>query len=276
MVINHNEYGNDPQAGLTRHGSAPEAGAPVDPFAAAVVIPTIFRASLDRAITSVFNQDIKKRCQLLVGIDKVIGDFEMPSILRKLPDNWSLTVLNLGYSTSVRHGGIHKAKDGGALRTILSYAAHSRYVAYLDDDNWWGCEHLSSLGQSIQGADYAYSFRWFVDPKTQNPLVVDQWESVGPGRGVYARRFDGFVDPNTLMIDKTKCEDILRFWTLPLPGDTMGTTADRQVFHALQKSYRGIATNKPTVFYVMDPDDTNHQARLHHISRRSARYPDWE
>jgi len=60
-----------------------------------------------------------------------------------------VTLLNLGYSTSVLNSGIHLASSGGALRSILTYCANSRYVAYLDDDNWWDETHQPSLLAAI-------------------------------------------------------------------------------------------------------------------------------
>ena len=270
-------FSDSPETALTVRSTRTTGEGNLAPYKVAVVMPTILRPTLMRAARSVFGQDIPGRCQLLIGIDKAVGDFSIITELMSLcPDNWTVTVLNLGYSTSVRHGGLHLAKDGGALRTILSYAAHSRYVAYLDDDNWWAPNHLTGLFVAIQERDYAYSLRWFVDQSTNQPLVVDQWESVGPARGMYRDQFGGFIDPNTLMIDKTRCEDVLPWWSRPLLGDKKGMSADRHVFHALQKKHQGFATNKPTCFYVMDPNDGLHPLRLRLIQHSHRRYPDWD
>ena len=131
----------------THHGSRT-----AQRFAAAVVLPTILRPSLLRAVKSVYAQDALGSLQLLLGIDTKVGD---PGLLEQIvalkPDNWVLTICDLGYSTAVRNGGIYPAGDGGSLRTILSYAANSPFVAYLDDDNWWAPDHLSSLLQSNRG-----------------------------------------------------------------------------------------------------------------------------
>src|SRR5262249_10922795 len=113
------------------------------PFAVAVVIPTVRRGSLVRAVRSVYAQDIAGTIQVLIGIDQPLGDGSaLTQIERECPAHCLLSVFDLGYSTSVRHGGLHPSHDGGVLRTLLSYAAHSRYVAYLDDDNWWAPNHL--------------------------------------------------------------------------------------------------------------------------------------
>jgi hypothetical protein len=243
-----------------------------EPFAAAVVMPTILRPSLQRAVASIYAQNIEDRCQLLFGIDKVNGDHNVLNYaIQNRPPNWALTVLNLGYSTSVRNGGIHLAQDGGALRCVLSYCANSRFLCYLDDDNWWNQNHISSLLKAIVDHDYAYSYRWFVDPVSGEPLAVDTWESVGPGVGIFSQPNGGFVDPNTLMIDKTRCEEVLRWWTIPLSNDEKGMTADRHVFHALNQKYRGNGTLKPSCFYTLDPNDGLHSMRMRIINSKAKR-----
>lgn len=231
------------------------------PFDAAVVIPTTCRPSLLRAVHSVFHQIGVQRIHTLIGIDTVRGnDAVIDDILDTRPAQHAVTVLHLGYSTSIRHGGIYGTIDGGAIRTILTYAANSRYVSYLDDDNWIGETHIARLLRAIQGQDWAFTLRWFVDPETNQPLAVDRWESVGPGEGVFRDRFGGFVDPNCLMIDKVRCSQVPGLWTLPLRPRT--PTADRTVFEALRRSKAVGSTGEPTAYYVTNSHDENHRIRL--------------
>lgn len=147
------------------------------------------------------------------------------------------------------------------MRTILSYAARSRLVAYLDDDNWWAADHLSTLTRAVAGHDWAFSLRWYVDADTDTPLCVDRWESVGQSAGVFEKKYGGFVDPSCLLIDKVACESALRLWCHPLPGDTTGMSADRTVF-AYLRGKRGIGTERATAYYRMGASDANHSARL--------------
>ena len=254
---------------MTRHAIHSHHGSRAGQrFAAAVVMPTLLRPTLLRAVQSVYDQDALGALQLLIGIDTKAGD---PALLEQIvalkPDNWVLTICDLGYSTAVRNGGIYPAGDGGSLRTILSYAANSPFVAYLDDDNWWAPDHLSSLLRAIAGAQWAFSLRWFVDEATQQPLAVDSWESVGPGRGVYQKKFGGFVDPSTLLIDKIACEPVLRWWCQPLPGDPRAMSADRQVFNLL-RHYKCQGSGKPTCFYTMQSSDGMHSSRMRQIRKR--------
>jgi len=228
------------------------------PFDAAVVMPSILRPELARALRSVYEQDLAGRIQVLVGIDKPLGDRAViEEACRGRASNVAVSVLDLGYSTSVRHGGVHNAADGGSLRAILSFLANTRYIAYLDDDNLWSPNHLSSLLAAIKSYQYAFSLRWFIDDETLEPICIDEWHSVGPNRGKFKATFGGFIDPNTLMIDKIECLPMLYLWSQS-PGNP-GVFADRLVFDALRNNFRGIGTERATSYYTIGADGTSWQ-----------------
>jgi hypothetical protein len=249
-------------ASFMRTWGAP-AGSLQEPAAVAVVIPTILRPSLIRALTSVFAQDFGGRIHVLIGIDAPQGEMEMlDATCRVAPPHCIVQALYPGYSTSVRHNGQWAARDGGALRTILSYLANAPLIAYLDDDNWWGPRHLASLARAIDPVDWAFSLRWFVHPETAAPVCVDQWESVGPDAGIYRTRFNGFVDPNCLMIKTEACAAAIPWWTVPLQGDPKGMSADRHVFDYLRRHHKSACTGEASAFYVVDPADSMHPTRL--------------
>jgi len=237
---------------------------PQAPFDVAVVIPTLLRPTLDQAVRSVYAQDLDGRVQILIGVDRAEGDrgvFE--ALAADLPARMALTVLDPGYSTSLRWGGLHRALDGGALRTVLSYLANSRRVAYLDDDNWMTPDHLSALTAALGTGLWAYSLRWFVpDPREGLDPAVDVWESIGPGRGLFAAKLGGWVDPNCLMLDKIAGESALAAWARPIEA-LGGWSADRNVFRqlvALQPDPG--AVGRPTVHYRLNPTDDMHRLRL--------------
>lgn len=233
------------------------------PYDVAVVMPTVGRACILDAVASVYAQQGVGRIQLLIGVDAPRGDFRrLLELLESAPAHVAPCLFYPGYSTSIRHGGLHPAYDGGALRTVLSYMANARHLAYLDDDNWWGPDHLRSLLAAISGRDWAFALRWFVHPESRKPICIDTWESVGPGRGVFTQKFGGWADPNCLMIDKLTCEPALRWWTIPLPGDHNATSADRHVFHWLNLKGKPGESGQASVFYTMQPGDETHRSRL--------------
>lgn len=231
-------------------------------FDVAVVMPTLLRPTLADALNAIFTQEFRGRTQVLLGVDVPQGDLAMvDAICAARPSHCVVQLFHPGYSTSVRHGGLCDAQDGGVLRQLLSLLANSPRIAYLDDDNWWHPQHLALLTRVIDGVDYAFTHRWFVHPHTKKIVARDEWESVGPGRGIYAGKFGGFVDPSCLMIDKRKCAEILPLWTRPQPLDGKGMSSDRTVFQALAPR-RGFRIDAPTVYYRMDPNDTMHAERL--------------
>lgn len=238
------------------------------PYDVAVVMPTVGRSVIIDAVESVFLQRAG-RIQLLIGVDRPAGDLDfLDAFLGGCPPQVTVHLVYPGYSTSVRHGGVTPARDGGALRAALTILANSRYVAYLDDDNWWGEDHLRDLLSAVEHRAWAYSLRYFVHPESRKPVCIDEWESVGPGRGVFREKFGGFVDRNCLLIDKVACWPAVGLWTVPFAGDAKGMSADCNVFHFLKNHSEPGATGKPTAFYALDPVDGRHASRLRVMGRR--------
>jgi len=217
------------------------------PFDVAVVTPTVGRPALGDAIESVFQQDFQGRIQMLVGFDigGEIPDFLWP-VMRRRPPNVSVLLLHLPYSTFRRHGGLHAPADGGSLRTILSYMANSRRVAYLDDDNRWAPAHLRLLLQAIEGKAYAFAPRLLVGAENGEPLGPDIWDSMGPGHGRLASE-GGFVDPNCLMVDKLAVGPRIGFWSETVDGNPRDS-ADREFFKSIRDLPYG-AVSQATVEY---------------------------
>lgn len=218
------------------------------PFDVAVVIQTVGRSTLGQAVESVFSQDLAGRIQLLIGVDQwKAGDASLLKELRQqCPDHIDLMILELGYATSRHYGGLYSNAYGGALRTILTYMANSRYVAYLDDDNWFAPNHLSSLVHAARGKAWAFSHRIFVDANSDTELCEDSWESMGPGKGVYGQAQGGFVDTSSILIDKLACHYAIPAWSEgPYQG---GVGEDRHFFSKIKALPHG-GTNLPTSYY---------------------------
>ena len=239
-------------------------------FDAAVIIPTILRPTLVRAVQSVFNQDLRGRIQLLIGVDQRGDSGILETAARECPGNVFLSVFDPGYSTSMRHGGIYSNRFSGALRTILSYAANSKYIAYLDDDDWWGRGHLSGLLSAIAGKDWAFSYRWLVDRETGWPICQDEWDSLGPGKGINQERFGGFVGPSNLLLDKEACHFVMPYWSLSPFKD--GTGEDRLVFQELLLHHSWAAGGAYSCFYEMPREVQSH---AHHAREFEARKIGW-
>ncbi len=257
---------------LRTYADAPADTAVLQPPAGvAVVIPTILRPTLVRAVQAVFAQNFPGRIHILIGIDALLGSLDLlDEACAGRPSHCVVQALYPGYSTSVRHGGVTRSNSGGSLRCVLSLLANSHRIAYLDDDNWFHPDHLASLCAAAEHAPWAYSLRWFMHPETARPICIDNWESVGHGKGIFAERFGGFVDTNCLLIDKRVCEPALLAWNAPLPGDADGQSEDRMVYDLLRRSYASAGTNRATTYYQINPADGIHPIRLQLMGDRYA------
>ena len=217
------------------------------PFDVAVVMATIVRPTFAQALHSIYAQRFEGRIQVLIGIDRWAGNrAALEQLVSQRPSHVAVTVVDLGYSTSQRNGGLYPSAYGGALKTILSYAANSRYVTYLDDDNWYAADHLATLRDAISGKDWAFSLRYFVEATTGELLCPDTWESMGPERGVYGQAQGGFVDTNCYLIDKLACHDVFQEWAMTRYAG--GTGGDRQILHRLKRRPWG-TNNAHSVYY---------------------------
>lgn len=221
-----------------------ETQQPVD---VAIIMPTILRPVITRAIRSIYEQDFGGRIQILIGVDKPFGDLELlQQCLQRRPGNISATVLTLPWSTSIRHGGIHQAMDAGSLRTILSFMANSRLVTYLDDDNSILPTHIRMLFNAIQGKAWAFTHRMLIDEKTDRKLAVDRWDSLGPNQGRMAKQ-GGFVDTNCLMLDKLACGRALSRWS-----EGPGVASDRSLFASIRNAPYGTVSEATVNYYIRE------------------------
>jgi len=233
-----------------------------------IVIVTVCRDSLLRALASIYVQNFQGMIQVLIGIDCDLynqEDYLKKTILGSAPKFIKIEWINIGYSTSKRHGGVHSCFFGGSLRTALTFLASSRYVMYLDDDDWLSPTHCSLILDSINGRKWAFSYSIYSDGNLSKGLCVDKIESVGIGKGIYANKFGGFVRPSGLAIDKIQLSHIIHLWS-ESPYET-GDGEDRLIFDKLKEFPNDFGcTNEATIFYTIDPKDGMHKVRLDYIT----------
>ncbi len=113
--------------------------------AVTVVIPTLAsrRELLQRALDSVYAQSYRDFDIMVVpdGPTPVGWHYTYP-------DDIIPKTLPLGR----RWGGL-----GERNRLVAGLLTQTDYIAYLDDDNWWTPDHLSSLMAAIDDKDFAYT-----------------------------------------------------------------------------------------------------------------------
>jgi len=222
-------------------------------FDAAVVVVTRRRGALEGALRSIVAQEGAGRVQILVGVD---GDGDRAAIARlqgELPDTIALTVLDPGYSTARGRGGLYASAEGGSLRALLTLLANARLVGYLGETSRYAPTHLADLKRAIGDRAWAWSRRWFADRASGATICRDDWESVGPGRGIYHASEGGYAAADTLLLDKLRCNGILTAW---VNADAEGRGDDRNLFRSL-KSLPNAPTGEPSVTSAVN------LARLH-------------
>lgn len=235
-----------------------------------IAMTTIGRKSLFAVLEKLNNQSFDGQIQILLGLD-IDKNGEFYSILDKFKaiqkNNVEIAVLDIGYSTSVRHGGIHTNKFGGSLRAALTFLAKYRFVTFLDDDDFPEENHLEELFNAVQGKSWAFTLCNFVNDKNIF-LCQDVNESVGPGKGTFKAIFNGYVRPSALIVDKIKTEEITFNWSKALNIGT-GDGDDRLIFSSLLKFKDFGETGKYTLNYVIDPKDGMHKSRVAEIKKQN-------
>lgn len=143
---------------------------------ALVIIPTIGSNDLAQAVNSVLKQTYyETHCLVVVDgpqfhykVNRVLGDNFI------LVDNEKLFRCDLPFNTGA--GGWY----GQRIMTAFSYLNDYDYVMFLDQDNWFDWDHVSSLVKTIEENEYewAYSLRK-ITGKFGNFVCLDNCESLG-------------------------------------------------------------------------------------------------
>jgi glycosyltransferase involved in cell wall biosynthesis len=120
----------------------------------AVITPTIANSALVKAIDSVKKQTHKNLHHLVVvdGIEYFDQVMRLPI---PTPDASSLTITSAPFNTG--HGGWNGQRIYAAYPHLLDHD----YILFLDEDNWWDENHVSSLVDICEARklDFSYSLR---------------------------------------------------------------------------------------------------------------------
>jgi len=162
-----------------------------------VVIPTIGASTLFDAVDSVLDQDYDTECMVVIDgfeyEDKVWNEIWM------LEEHPRCHVMILPYNVGAN--GFY----GHRVYAAIGHLVNTDYICYLDQDNWFDVNHVSSLVNVIdrKGLDWAYSYRKIVD-KQGKLICNDNCESLG--------KTTQFVDTNCYMVSRKVAEAIGHVW----------------------------------------------------------------
>lgn len=196
------------------------------------VIPTLGRASLSTAVESALDQSLSDH-RIVVVTDGPVG---VPS----LPANDQVSVVSLPVPV----------RSPGALRNIGMSLAASAFVAFLDDDNIWSKDHLSTCLDTLRstGADVAYAA---CTRALAGGEVVD---TIGRPWDHRAFRHENWIDVSSLVLARR-----FRYRWSRLPakagkGDDGTFGEDWSLVYAAGFRRRVVFTGKATVQYTMSPE----------------------
>lgn len=181
-----------------------------------VVIPTYNRAALlDQAIASV-------QAQNWINTEIIVVGDGCPDLKEKA----GATTINL--NKNYGSGGAVPRNHGIAL-------ARGHYIAYLDDDNRWLEDHLSSLVVALQKKERRWGF---------SSMLVDYFGRPVPIRFSEPRR--GGIDTSCVMHERSLIAEV-GWWK---DRAEAGYAHDWEFFSRFTQPY--VATGKATVWYNLE------------------------
>jgi glycosyltransferase involved in cell wall biosynthesis len=139
---------------------------------ATVIIPTTGAPELAKAIDSIFAQTYPTNCYVVVD-----GIEHYQQVTEVIGDRIQNIGLNIAYlPMNVGSGGFY----GHRVYAAFSHLVNSKYILYLDQDNWFDIDHVETCVKNIEigNLDWCYALRTICD-KDGNQLVNDNCESLG-------------------------------------------------------------------------------------------------
>ena len=138
-----------------------------------VITPSIGTSKLIDAIRSVQNQTYSNLTHIVVADGPEAYD-KVFDICVDLQDAHP-TIMSLPYNTGKTGGNFY----GHRIYAGVPHLINSDYIFFLDEDNWYELEHISSLVEVLdRGNDFVYSFRKVYTPEKEY-ITDDNCEALG-------------------------------------------------------------------------------------------------
>lgn len=154
------------------------------------------RTSLDEAVASVAAQDVDAEVRLTVWVEGA-GTVDLP------PGSEWVQVIRLDRGDA---RGLDQADRIATARDLAVRNSTGDYIAFLDDDNAWAPDHLSSLLASLgPGILAAHSWRTLTSADG-TPTVVDRFPWLPPGEES-RRRFEDLARAGVMTPDEAVVRD---------------------------------------------------------------------
>ena len=176
---------------------------------------------MKKAINSVINQDCQGVTHLLV-VDGSCYEKKVNEIVSGYADK-KIRMLSLPFNTG-RNGF-----NGHRIYAASAYLVDHEYVFFLDEDNWFDTNHVSSIINLIKTKklDWAYSMRKIYDYDSTY-IAEDNCESIGSFPSFSNR--PNLVDTSCYGFKRQTLVKVAHCWYHPLG-------ADRYFFHIISQLF---------------------------------------
>lgn len=178
-----------------------------------VVTPTTGAPELVDALISVANQDYDGPVEHLVVVD---GQEFVPRVEEVIERSGvNPTVMILPYNTGANGWNGHR------IHAAIPFLIDSKYISFLDQDNWFLKNHISSLVSTIEEdpkAAVAFSLRSFFD-KDKNYIDDDNCESLGKWPVWNSNGSQYLIDTSCFLFDTQFLQHTAKFWHEKLIAD---------------------------------------------------------
>ena len=163
-----------------------------------VVIPTTGADTLYDAVGSALSQ-VYENTRVLVVVDGPEFEDRTYHLLQHYDGDSRLSFMVL--PENVGANGFY----GHRVYAAIGHLINTDYLCFLDQDNWFDPEHVSSLVNTIErkALDWAYSYRKIVDKQGQL-ICEDKCESLG--------KITHFVDTNCYMLSRQVAVNVGHVW----------------------------------------------------------------
>lgn len=194
-----------------------------------IITPTTGSKQLYDAVLSVENQTYDNIEHIIV-----IDGPEYADDAHSIIEGSKASIIQLPHNTGADNYNGHR------IYGSTSFLMNGDYVCFLDQDNWFDKNHVSSLVDVIRGGnDWAYSLRKIVSQDNEY-ICNDDCESLGKWKSVLN---DNFIDVNCFMIPKMAAIHFAPYWYRRARHPQEQPEVDRILSAFMMRNYPRFDTN---------------------------------
>ena len=205
-----------------------------------VVTPTIGSPKLADAVESVQSQTYKNLNHLIV----VDGADHFMKAVDNIPFgvDSNIQILPLPYNTGKADGDFY----GHRIYAGIPHLLNADYVFFLDEDNWYDPDHVSSLVEVLdRGYNFAHSLRKIYNPD-KSYVCDDNCEALGKWPIYFTHNDPQYlVDTSSFAFNRKFLEQTCHLWH-------SGWGGDRKYFYAVKEHAKYDTNGKHTLCYRLD------------------------